>query len=522
MGKLSSSKAEGQASNPELPPRSKAPTATPAVNIIPELTNVYMNKIKPLEDLYSFPSFLNSQSLSAADVGAKPMILLMGQYSVGKTTFIKHLLGREYPGAHIGPEPTTDRFIAIMDGPERSIPGNAAAVNNELPFTALSKFGVSFLNKFQVAQVPAAALDNIILIDTPGILSGEKQRLGRAYDFSQLDISDEFKEAIMTLRGHDDKIRVVLNKADTVNGQQLMRVYGALMWSLGKVLQTPEVVRVYISSFWDQPFQYKDCEILLSAEKQDLFKDLKNLPRNTSIRKINEMVKRARLVQVHSLIIAHLRHELPNFFGKGTKQADLVNNLEAEFQKIQRVHQLAPGDFPDPDRYRQKLADFKLSKFPKLDKKMMQLAMDALSSDLPRLMSMIPEAPQILPSHIQNPFEAISDEAIASPNDRPPESELYDYELIEKRASYVERFRALVGSGGDRIAGPALKGEFEATGLDKATLAKIWGLADWTKDGYLDTDEFVVAMHLCEIKKKGWVESLPATLPEALKPKRQF
>lgn len=27
---------------------------------------------------------------------------------------------------------------------------------------------------------------------------------------------------------------------------KLMRVYGALMWSLGKVLNTPEVVRVYI------------------------------------------------------------------------------------------------------------------------------------------------------------------------------------------------------------------------------------------------------------------------------------
>ncbi|MCI32082.1 EH domain-containing protein 1-like, partial [Trifolium medium] len=49
-----------------------------------------------------------------SDFDAKPMVMLLGQYSTGKTTFIKHLLRCEYPGAHIGPEPTTDRFVAVM------------------------------------------------------------------------------------------------------------------------------------------------------------------------------------------------------------------------------------------------------------------------------------------------------------------------------------------------------------------------------------------------------------------------
>ena len=48
-------------------------------------------------------------------------------------------------------------------------------------------------------------------------------------------------QVISTLRGHDDKVRVVLNKSDQVDMQQLMRVYGALMWSLGKVFKSPEV-----------------------------------------------------------------------------------------------------------------------------------------------------------------------------------------------------------------------------------------------------------------------------------------
>jgi hypothetical protein len=40
-----------------------------------------------------------------------------------------------------------------------------------------------------------------------------------------------------------------------VDTQALFRIYGALMWSLGKVTDTPEVKRVFIGTFWDKPYQ---------------------------------------------------------------------------------------------------------------------------------------------------------------------------------------------------------------------------------------------------------------------------
>lgn len=56
-----------------------------------------------------------------------------------------------------------------------------------------------------------------------------------------------------------------------MDSQQLMRVYGALMWNLGKVFNTPEVARVYIGSFWDQALANIECRELFKEEQNDLF-----------------------------------------------------------------------------------------------------------------------------------------------------------------------------------------------------------------------------------------------------------
>eukprot|EP00249_Psilotum_nudum_P008143 c21071_g1_i1 orf=198-1829(+) len=391
----------------------KAPKKIPAshvTSVIDGLKKLYVEKLRPLEVTYRFNDFV-SPLLTESDFDAKPMVMLLGQYSTGKTTFIKHLLRSNYPGAHIGPEPTTDRFVVVMGGTDsRSVPGNTVAVQADMPFSGLTRFGTAFLSKFECSQMPHALLEHITFVDTPGVLSGEKQRTQRSYDFTgvtewfaakcdlilllfdphKLDISDEFKRVIGSLHGHDDKIRVVLNKADQVDTQQLMRVYGALMWSLGKVLNTPEVMRVYIGSFNDKPINDKAVgpigKELFEREQEDLLADLKDIPRKACDRRINEFVKRARAAKMHAYIVGHLKKEMPAMMGRVKAQQRLIDNLEEEFTKVQREYHLPSGDFPNVEHFRDVLSGYNFDKFEKLKTKMIQAVDDMLGYDIPNLL----------------------------------------------------------------------------------------------------------------------------------------
>lgn len=387
-------------------------------NVVNELKKIYRGKLLPLEEHYQFHEF-HSPKLEDPDFDAKPMILLVGQYSTGKTTFIRYLLERDFPGIRIGPEPTTDRFICVMyDDKEGVIPGNALVVDPKKQFRPLSKYGNAFLNRLQCSSLPSPVLQAISIVDTPGILSGEKQRIDRGYDFTgvlewfaervdriillfdahKLDISDEFRRSIEALKGHDDKIRIILNKADMIDHQQLMRVYGALMWSLGKVLQTPEVARVYIGSFWDQPLRYDVNRRLFEDEEQDLFRDLQSLPRNAALRKLNDLIKRARLAKVHAYIVSELRKEMPSMFGKESKKKELIKNLGQIYERIQRDQQISPGDFPDIKKMQAHLQNADFSKFHSLKPQLLEVVDQMLAHDIARLMELIPHEEQSLVS----------------------------------------------------------------------------------------------------------------------------
>ncbi|KAL9187160.1 hypothetical protein ACHAXT_010880 [Thalassiosira profunda] len=372
------------------------------------LKRLYRKKIRPLE-LSSKYGHFHSPPLSPSDFDSKPMVLLLGQYSVGKTSFIRYLLGRDFPGQRIGPEPTTDRFVAILKGDsgDKIVPGAALCSQADRPFRGLSPFGNNFLSRFEGVEMDSPILNNITLVDTPGILSGQKQNIGRNYDYEQvmkwfaeradliiimfdahkLDISDELKRVIELLKPHQDKMRVLLNKADAISTQQLMRVYGALMWSLGKVMMTPEVCRVYMGSFWGAPLKNKEQATLLTQEKRDLFNDIAQLPQNAVMRRINELVKRARSVKVHAYIIHYLRKQLPYTWGKREKQRRLIDRLDREFVMCARRYELPRGDFPELEPFRQALLEIKdLSEVHKLDKKMVKEMDKVFSVDIPNLL----------------------------------------------------------------------------------------------------------------------------------------
>merc|ERR1719466_723561 len=86
----------------------------------------------------------------------------------------------------------------------------------------------------------------------------------------------------------------------------------------------------------------------------------------------------------------------------------------------------------------------------------------------------------------------------------------------QKRVGYMAQFQANDKARTGFLAAVQARGVLLQTGLAQQTLATVWNLADIDKDGKLSVEEFIVAMHLCELGQKG--EPLPDLLPISLVP----
>ncbi|XP_036729597.1 EH domain-containing protein 3 isoform X2 [Balaenoptera musculus] len=405
------------------------------------LKKLYRTKLLPLEEHYRFHEF-HSPALEDADFDNKPMVLLVGQYSTGKTTFIRYLLEQDFPGMRIGPEPTTDSFIAVMQGEvEGIIPGNALVVDPKKPFRKLNAFGNAFLNRFVCAQLPNPVLESISVIDTPGILSGEKQRISR------------------------------------------------------------------------------DNRKLFEAEEQDLFRDIQSLPRNAALRKLNDLIKRARLAKVHAYIISSLKKEMPSVFGKDNKKKELVNNLAEIYGQIEREHQISPGDFPNLKRMQDQLQAQDFSKFQPLKSKLLEVVDDMLAHDIAQLMVLVRQEETQRPAQIVKggAFEGTLHGPFGHGYGEGAGEGIDDAEWVVARDKpmYDEIFYTLSPVDG-KITGANAKKEMVRSKLPNSVLGKIWKLADIDKDGMLDDEEFALANHLIKVKLEG--HELPNELPAHLIP----
>lgn len=184
---------------------------------------------------------------------------------------------------------------------------------------------------------------------------------------------------------------------------------------------------------------------------------------------------------------------------------------------------LAPGDFPNIDDYRTKLAEHDFTKFHSLKQKLIDDAEQVLGLEFPRLMEALPRS---VDSFAPKPILEQAAPPLVYPNP-PPGEEGNPFGGDDSNpfgsdpwalAEYVPVYEAQFNSVqvGGFVTGAAAKGVLGSSGLPVNQLRPIWDLSDIDKDGKLDLNEFVVAMFLIDMAKKG--HAIPTRLDDEMVP----
>ena len=226
-----------------------------------ELLDLVEEHLSPIALRYGY-----SEVPLESNIKWRPLVLVLGNYSSGKSTLINDFLGMDIQAT--GQAPTDDSFTVITHGEPDGEPDTIQVVETrdgkfllndpEYPFETLKRYGQRFAAHFRLKKVNSPFLENLAIIDTPGMLDSITER-DRGYDYQEV-IGDLAQMADLVLvlfdphkagtvrethtslrdtlpaKTFEDRVLFVLNRVDECASLiDLLQVYGTLCWNLSQM-----------------------------------------------------------------------------------------------------------------------------------------------------------------------------------------------------------------------------------------------------------------------------------------------
>ncbi len=237
-----------------------------AAKLQTELQNRVNKKIAPLFAKYD----MDFSSLESG-MKWKPIVLIIGNYSSGKSTLINEIIGTNIQ--RTGQAPTDDAFTVITsegsDRPEE-VPGSTLINDDRLPFVKFKKYGEKLISHLCLKNISSPGFEDMAIIDSPGMLDATTEK-DRGYDY--MEVLGEFakmadlivlmfdphkagtiKETYSAIRNTlpeksgEDRIIFVMSRIDECdNISDLVRSYGTLCWNMSQMTGRKDIPHIYLT-----------------------------------------------------------------------------------------------------------------------------------------------------------------------------------------------------------------------------------------------------------------------------------
>lgn len=263
-----------------------------------------------------------------------PFVLVLGNHSAGKSTFVNFLLGKDIQ--QTGVAPTDDGFTVLMKGShEDQRDGQALIGTPEYGFAELSRFGPGLMKHMRLKTVSESPiLDNLMLIDSPGMIDSHESAK-RSYDFEgvvqwlaeKADVvlmifdpdkpgttGETLKVLTSSLRGLEHKMLIVLNKVDMfTNVHDFARAYGTLCWNLSKVVHSkdlPLIFNTYVPTSHRQGIEVAIPLEPFDRAREDVIRQVRRAPERRVDNAVSKLHAQSRHLMVHAKICDLVRSQI--------------------------------------------------------------------------------------------------------------------------------------------------------------------------------------------------------------------